>query len=125
MKKFLQLIIFSLVVSILFSGETFSQANNADTIFIGSLKEPKFEFSAVPNPFDDQLSLDIALGNKNVTEIKIYDLIGKEVASVNLSGKTGFHSYKVDTSNLRAGIYFCTVYTANGILETKKLFRRN
>ena len=88
-------------------------------------KESKFEFSAAPNPFDDQLSMNINIGEKNVTDIKIYDIIGKEVASVNLSGKTGLHSYKVDTSNLKPGIYFCTVYSATGILETKKLFRRN
>jgi plastocyanin len=92
---------------------------------INDPKENKFEFSAAPNPFDDQLSLNINIGDKTVTEVKIYDLIGKEVASVNLSGKTGFHSYRVDTSNLKAGIYFCTVYTTNGILETRKLFRRN
>ena len=92
---------------------------------INDPNESKFDFSAAPNPFDDQLSMNINIGNKNVTDIKIYDIIGKEVASVNLSGKTGLHSYKVDTSNLKPGIYFCTVFSATGILETKKLFRRN
>jgi plastocyanin len=92
---------------------------------INDPKESKFEFSAAPNPFDDQLSMNINIGGKNVTDIKIYDIIGKEVASVNLSGKTGIHSYKVDTSNLKPGIYFCTVFSSSGILETKKLFRRN
>jgi plastocyanin len=92
---------------------------------INDPKESKFEFSAAPNPFEDQLSMNINIGEKNVTDIKIHDIIGKEVASVNLSGKTGLHSYKVDTSNLKPGIYFCTVYSSTGILETKKLFRRN
>jgi plastocyanin len=84
-----------------------------------------YDLSASPNPFNDQLSLNINVGNKNLKFMKIYDLIGKEVAYVDLAGKTGAHSYNVDTSNLRAGIYFCTVYSERGVVETMKLFKTN
>jgi plastocyanin len=84
-----------------------------------------YDLSASPNPFSDQLSLNLNVGNKNLTFLKIYDLIGKEVAYVDLAGKTGSHSYNVDTSNLRAGIYFCTVYSDRGVVETMKLFKTN
>jgi plastocyanin len=84
-----------------------------------------YDLSASPNPFNDQLSLNINVGNKNLRFMKIYDLIGKEVAYVDLAGKTGIHSYNVDTSHLRAGIYFCTVYSDRGVVETMKLFKTN
>jgi plastocyanin len=84
-----------------------------------------YDLSASPNPFNDQLSLNVNVGNKNLRFMKIYDLIGKEVAYVDLAGKTGTHSYNVDTSNLRAGIYFCTVYSDRGVVETMKLFKTN
>jgi hypothetical protein len=84
-----------------------------------------YDLSAAPNPFNDQLALNINVGNKNLSQLKIYDLIGKEVTSINLDGKSGSHSYSVDTSNLRPGIYFCTVYSERGIVETMKLFKTN
>jgi plastocyanin len=84
-----------------------------------------YDLSASPNPFNDQLSLNINIGNKNLTQLKIYDLIGKEVTSINLDGKSGSYSYRVDASNLRPGIYFCTVYSDKGIVETMKLFKTN
>ncbi|MFL5728378.1 MAG: T9SS type A sorting domain-containing protein [Cytophagaceae bacterium] len=84
-----------------------------------------YDLSAAPNPFSDQLSLNLNVGNKNLTNLKIYDLIGKEVANIDLSGKTGQHTYRVDASHLRSGIYFCTVYSDRGIVETMKLFKTN
>jgi plastocyanin len=84
-----------------------------------------YDLTAAPNPFNDQLSLNINVGEKSLTQLKIYDLIGKEVTSINLDGKSGSHTYNVDASNLRPGIYFCTVYSEKGIVETMKLFKTN
>ncbi len=90
---------------------------------ISDLKESKYEFQVSPNPFDDELNLTIFPGNKNVKFIKIFDIIGKEVASIDLSSKVGPSAYKVDFSNLRPGLYFCNVYSDKGIIETRKILR--
>ncbi|WP_081670952.1 T9SS type A sorting domain-containing protein [Sporocytophaga myxococcoides] len=90
---------------------------------LADLKESKYEFQVTPNPFEDELNLTIFPGNKNVKFIKIFDIIGKEVASIDLSSKVGPSAYKVDFSNLRPGLYFCNVYSDKGIIETRKILR--
>lgn len=97
--------------------------NVAMTASLADLKESKYEFQVSPNPFEDELNLTIFPGNKNVKFIKIFDLIGKEVASIDLSGKVGPSAYKIDFSNLRPGLYFCNVYSDKGIIETRKILR--
>lgn len=90
---------------------------------LADLKETKYDFQVSPNPFEDELNLTIFPGNKNVKSIKIFDIIGKEVASIDLSSKIGPSAYKVDFSNLRPGLYFCNVYSDKGIIETRKILR--
>jgi Secretion system C-terminal sorting domain len=122
MIKKLHNVIFSLLASFFLAS-----GGSAQTIAMEPVNytAPGYSLSAVPNPFNDQLSLNINVGNKNLTQLKIYDLIGKEVTSINLDGKSGTHSYRVDAANLRPGIYFCTVYSDKGIVETIKLFKTN
>ncbi|MBO9700038.1 MAG: T9SS type A sorting domain-containing protein [Sporocytophaga sp.] len=119
----------------LFAGRTFTYACTIHSGMKGSiavglglggltdLKESKYEFQVTPNPFEDELNLTIFPGNKNVKFIKIFDIIGKEVASIDLSSKVGPSAYKVDFSNLRPGLYFCNVYSDKGIIETRKILR--
>jgi hypothetical protein len=84
-----------------------------------------FSVTTSPNPFDDQVVINITQA-KNVTGIKIFDAIGKEVSSeipVNSLFKAGVLSYTLDFTHMRPGVYFCTIYSDKGILETRKLFR--
>jgi len=82
----------------------------------------KYEFTVAPNPFEDHFKVIINPGNKNITYIKIFDLIGKEVYSIDVNSKIP-SVYPLDATNLKPGIYFCTVYSDKGIVETKKIFR--
>gem|GEM_PF-3247386 len=86
-------------------------------------REPKYELQVSPNPFDDELNLIVYPGNKNVKSIKIFDIIGKEVVSIDVTNKVGPSVYKVDFSNLKPGLYFCNVYSDKGIIETRKILR--
>jgi plastocyanin len=82
----------------------------------------KYELVASPNPFEDVVTLTINQGNKHLTSVRVFDLIGKEVAYIDLKNKTSA-SYTLDFSKLNPGVYFCNVYSESGIVETKKLFR--
>jgi hypothetical protein len=95
-------------------------AQNIDSMYTSA---SKYELIASPNPFDEEVTLTIHEGNKKLTSIRIFDLIGKEVAYIDLKNKSGSISYKLDFSQLRPGVYFCNVYSQDGIIETKKLFR--
>lgn len=83
----------------------------------------KYELTVSPNPFEDEITLTISAGNKSLTAVRIFDLIGKEVAHIDLRNKPGTVSYKLDFSRLNPGVYFCNVYSETGLVETKKLFR--
>jgi len=58
--------------------------------------------------------------NNHVT-LKVYDMLGKEVASlVNETKEAGTYSAKFDGSKLSSGIYFYTLQSGN-FTATKKL----
>jgi len=85
-----------------------------------------FSVTTSANPFDDQITLNITLANKNVTGLKIFDAIGKEITSdisIYSAKNQGFISFTLDFSTIKPGIYFCSIYSDKGIIETRKLFR--
>ena len=77
-------------------------------------------FHISPNPVENDVTFRINYSNKDIRGIRIYDMIGKEVAYIDLMGKTGFTSMTIDISSLRTGIYFCNLYSDKGIIESKK-----
>jgi plastocyanin len=74
-----------------------------------------------PNPFTDLVSFSVNQGNNNVTMIKLMDALGKEVKNIEVS--SGQNSYSLDLSDLQPGMYFCNLYSSEGILDTRKIFR--
>ena len=104
-------------------------------LFIGLIAGPKVlaqstDTTASPlvhlrtgsNISEERLTLKVIPGNKLMKYVKIFDIIGNEVASIDLAGKTGSMTFNVDASRLENGIYFCNLYTDKGILETKKVY---
>lgn len=80
----------------------------------------KYELSIVPDYYDHQITFNVNSGNKNLRGIKVFDIIGKEVAFVDLANRAGNSSYTVNFSNLRPGIYMCSIYSDKGIVETRR-----
>jgi plastocyanin len=74
-----------------------------------------------PNPFTDLVTLSVNQGNNNVSMIKIMDALGKEIKNTEVS--VGQSSYSLDLSDLQPGMYFCNLYSSEGIIETRKIFR--
>jgi len=77
-----------------------------------------------PNPFNPvtKFKFDIPAGNsKQIIQIKVYDLLGKEVAEiVNGSLAPGTYEYEWDASHLSSGVYFYKLISGN-FEATKKL----
>ncbi|MBX7044784.1 MAG: T9SS type A sorting domain-containing protein [Ignavibacteria bacterium] len=76
-----------------------------------------------PNPFNPSTKINYELKNTNYVSLKVFDLLGKEVASL-VNEKQNAGSYAVDFNsadyNLPSGIYFYTL-TAGDFKETRKL----
>ena len=74
-----------------------------------------------PNPFNPVTNLEFGIPRPGFVSLKIYDMLGKEVATlVNSNLASGSYKYDFDGSALSSGTYFYTL-KANEFIETKKM----
>ena len=75
-----------------------------------------------PNPFNPTTTFSFTLAQNGFTTLKIYDILGKEVATlVNGEMKAGLQNrVNFDASNLSSGVYFSRLEN-NGSVQIKKL----
>jgi len=75
------------------------------------------------NPFNPTTTLSFVIGHSSLVTLKVYDILGKEVATVLNNRKYEIGSYEIpfDASNLASGVYFYRLEaTAHG--DGKSLF---
>src|SRR5574338_420374 len=80
-------------------------------------------FNIYSNPFNPATTIDFNLPNSSNVSLKVFDVTGKEVASIiNDFISEGKHSIFFDAAkyNLSSGIYFYTL-TVNGYTQTKPM----
>lgn len=74
-----------------------------------------------PNPFNPSTSISFSLPTRSFVSLKVFDLIGREVATlVNDEKSAGTYNVKLDASKLPSGVYFYRLQ-AGKYSETKKL----
>ena len=74
-----------------------------------------------PNPFNPTTSIKYSVPTAVNVSLKIYDLLGKEVATlVNEMKQPGFHTADFNASNLASGIYFYRI-DAGEFTSVKKM----
>ncbi len=65
-------------------------------------------FQNYPNPFNPTTSISYQLPTAVHVSLKIYDVLGREVATlVNANQKAGSHAVTLNASALASGVYFC------------------
>lgn len=74
-----------------------------------------------PNPFNPSTSIKYSVAERSNVNIKIYDMLGKEVANlVNTVKEAGSHEVSFNASNLASGMYVYTI-TAGNFTSSKKM----
>jgi hypothetical protein len=74
-----------------------------------------------PNPFNPVTKINFALPKSGLVTLKIYDILGKEVALLlNETRNAGTYSFEFNASNLSSGIYFYKL-ESNGFTDIKKM----
>ncbi|HPN37071.1 MAG TPA: T9SS type A sorting domain-containing protein [Melioribacteraceae bacterium] len=74
-----------------------------------------------PNPFNPVTTIDFSIPNSGLVTLKIYDILGKEVATlVNMYLQAGTYSKTWDVNNLPSGVYFYKL-SYNNLIKTKKM----
>ncbi|MBE2217905.1 MAG: T9SS type A sorting domain-containing protein [Ignavibacteria bacterium] len=89
---------------------------------INNITPDNFELSQnYPNPFNPETKIRFALKTAAYTELKIFDMLGREVKTlVNENLKTGEYEVTFKASNLPSGAYFYRLRAAD-YNETKKM----
>jgi hypothetical protein len=78
-------------------------------------------FQNYPNPFNPATRIQFSMSNKEFVSVKVYDVLGKEVATlVNEEKPAGNYEVEFDGSNLSSGVYMFTLIV-NGFIQTKKM----
>jgi hypothetical protein len=94
----------------------------ADTISVNTLPSGIKTFtkdnkvSVYPNPFNSYTTISFATEINNAT-VKIVDVLGKEVRTVNFSGK----QLMVEKGELNAGFYFIKVISEQNVIAQEKI----
>ncbi len=90
---------------------------------IGTIEIPNYYSLAqnYPNPFNPSTSIKFSVPKPSNVTLKIYDVLGKEVATlVNEMKQPGFHTVDFNASHLASGIYFYRI-DAGDFSSVKKM----
>lgn len=116
--------------SVVFEAAHFSQILGGDKNLYSILSTDE-ETSAIPkeyslkqnypNPFNPSTTIQYGLPERSFVEIKVFNILGKEVASlVNSTQDAGVHNVNFDASKLTSGIYLYKLITSK-YSEFKKM----
>ncbi|WP_304131240.1 T9SS type A sorting domain-containing protein, partial [Ignavibacterium album] len=74
-----------------------------------------------PNPFNPSTSINFELPKNGYTTLKIYDMLGNEVATlIDKEMTAGQHSVKFNAQNLASGTYLYQL-NVNGVRISNKM----
>ena len=74
-----------------------------------------------PNPFNPSTTINYSLGAASQVSLKVFDLLGREVADlVNGNKPGGTYTVRFDASNLAGGVYFYTLH-AGSYTQTRSM----
>jgi len=108
------------------SDPTWVQANllivNVEDVIKNNSMPTEFSLSQnYPNPFNPATRINYSLPYKSLVQIKLYDVLGNEVATiVNEEKPAGIYEVEFDGGRLSSGVYFYQLSAAN-FIETKKM----
>jgi hypothetical protein len=75
-----------------------------------------------PNPFNPSTKFDYSIAKSGFVRLTVYNLLGKEVASVvNEMKAAGSYSAHFDASNLPSGVYFYKLQSGNTMIAKKMM----
>jgi predicted acyl esterase len=99
------------------TGNLFRDTQEENAIVPG-LFELKQNF---PNPFNPATTIEYSLGFANNVEIKVYDILGREAATlVNEYQQAGSHKILFNASSLSSGVYFYKIVSGS-FQEVKRM----
>lgn len=85
----------------------------------------KVNISCYPNPFNSQTSFQFDLPETGIVSLKIYNVLGQQVASlVDGTVSAGSHRYVWNANNVASGVYFYRLVTNNAVLQDRLILMK-
>ena len=82
------------------------------------------EVAIYPNPFSNQLKIEVILTDENDLTLDVYDLVGRNVKSFNFSSvDQKYHSILWDSSDLPKGAYIVSLKSNGNEFAKKKIIK--
>ncbi len=97
------------------SGTSIIEANNNDFKVVAN----------VPNPFSNNTEVLFTLPNEGNVNLKVYNMLGKEVYNTTVAGNTGDNRIPVSAEKLTSGIYLYTLTYNNTTITKKMIVEKN
>ncbi|MEW6195316.1 MAG: T9SS type A sorting domain-containing protein [Bacteroidota bacterium] len=100
---------------------------NDNNMFVGLANELPIEYSIsnYPNPFNPTTTIKYQLPAAGKVTLKVYDLLGKEVAElVNEQKEAGYYEVNFDANDLTSGVYIYTIRSGKYIESKKMIFTK-
>ncbi len=99
-----------------------SSAGKSESPFDATLPAYKYELcDNYPNPFNPSTTINYELAANGFTTLKIYDILGKEVATlINTIQDAGSYSVQWNASNYSSGVYFYKLQS-DRFVQTKRM----
>ena len=72
-----------------------------------------------PNPFNDNVTIEVTADKTDAGQVQIFDLLGKNILSKPLSISTGKNAVSIETSSIQAGAYLVKITMGNKSLSSK------
>jgi hypothetical protein len=74
-----------------------------------------------PNPFNPTTHIQFTIANRQLTILKVFDALGRDVATlVNEVKQPGTYNVQFDGSSLASGVYLCRLVAGN-FVQTKRI----
>ena len=97
-----------------------SEYSNIVEVVFGAVSEFALEQN-YPNPFNPSTTINYSIKEKSNVELKIFDLLGGEIAVLVNEEKTpGNYDVSFDASSLSSGVYLYTI-KAGSFVQTRKM----
>ena len=96
-------------------GSIFAKMNNsfAEGIMLEKETPSDYSIGSYPNPFNPITTINYQLPKDGMVTIKVYDVLGKEVATlVNEQKSAGYYKVDFDASRMTSGVYICSIQTS-------------
>ncbi len=80
-----------------------------------------YSLDVYPNPFNPATNISFTLPEGNITVVKVFDILGREVSTlVNEYKSAGNYKMQFNANSLAAGVYLCRIESGR-FVQTKKL----